>query len=117
MVNRPLILKWVDALNSGKYRQIRGFLRTDEGFDVLGVLCDVVDPEGWDVAKPYKCPRGTYYGYMYKNQLSTYILPPALVDDLGVEDNFCYWVVELNDKKTIDFENMANTLERLFLVS
>lgn len=36
-----------EALLSGKYTQIRGALRTDDGFSVLGVLCDLYCPSGW----------------------------------------------------------------------
>lgn len=32
---------WVEALRSGKYNQGKGFLKTDNGFCCLGVLCDI----------------------------------------------------------------------------
>jgi hypothetical protein len=48
MVNRELMLKWINALRSGDYPQIRGFLHTTEGLDALGVLCDVVDSHRFD---------------------------------------------------------------------
>lgn len=40
--------KWVAALRGGEYKQIRGSLRSESGFCCLGVLCDTVDPQGWD---------------------------------------------------------------------
>lgn len=39
--------KWVAALESGKYPQIRGALRSVVGYCCLGVLCDIVDPSEW----------------------------------------------------------------------
>ena len=39
--------KWLAALRSGKYRQARSVLRSRLGMCCLGVLIDVVDPEGW----------------------------------------------------------------------
>ncbi len=39
--------KWLEALRSGRYTQIKGQLRTDAGFCCLGVLCDLVAPEAW----------------------------------------------------------------------
>lgn len=45
--------RWVDALRSGKYQQGRGWLRASWDSDgihrycCIGVLCDVVDPKGW----------------------------------------------------------------------
>lgn len=38
---------WVKALRSGRYGQARKALRGDGCFCVLGVLLDVVDPDGW----------------------------------------------------------------------
>jgi len=34
--------RWLEALRSGKYKQTTGYLRDDDGFCCLGVLCDVV---------------------------------------------------------------------------
>lgn len=43
-----LVQKWVEALRSKRYKQCRGGLRnTVNEFCCLGVLCDVVYPEGW----------------------------------------------------------------------
>lgn len=41
--------KWIDALRSGKYLQIKGALRSRDGLGhcCLGVLCDLIDPAGW----------------------------------------------------------------------
>lgn len=42
--------KWIEALQSGKYAQGTGALRSEDGekFCCLGVLCDILDPGGWD---------------------------------------------------------------------
>lgn len=40
--------KWLEALRGGKYKQGKNVLRTaQDEFCCLGVLCDVVSPEGW----------------------------------------------------------------------
>ena len=43
---------WIKALRSGKYQQAHGSLKvvTPEGAKhcCLGVLCELVDPDGWD---------------------------------------------------------------------
>jgi hypothetical protein len=40
--------KWVEALRSGKYKQAEGVLRDEDGsMCCLGVLCDILAPEGW----------------------------------------------------------------------
>ena len=53
-MNKEIKDKWVTALRSGKYKQTTGALRRvtadgESGFCCLGVLCDVVDPDGWDM--------------------------------------------------------------------
>lgn len=39
--------RWLAALRSGTYAQGQGNLRDATGFCCLGVLCDLVDPDGW----------------------------------------------------------------------
>jgi hypothetical protein len=42
--------KWLEALRSGKYQQAKGVLRDRTGaMCCLGVLCDVIRPDGWEV--------------------------------------------------------------------
>lgn len=40
-------VKWIDALKSGDYDQVEGALQKDDGYCCLGVLCTLVDPDGW----------------------------------------------------------------------
>lgn len=47
-MNQELKDRWVTALLSDKYTQGRGRLQTnDNKFCCLGVLCDILQPEGW----------------------------------------------------------------------
>ena len=39
--------RWIGALLSGRYRQGKGKLRRGDEFCCLGVLLDVLDPDGW----------------------------------------------------------------------
>lgn len=39
---------WLTALRSGKYEQTKETLRDNNGFCCLGVLCDILDPGGWN---------------------------------------------------------------------
>lgn len=43
----PRQLAWIEALESGRYRQTDGKLRRDTGFCCLGVLCDLYDESLW----------------------------------------------------------------------
>lgn len=59
----PIKRKWLAALRSGKYKQGTNGLRTNSlrspwrkpfsSFCCLGVLADVVDPEGWQIKRPH----------------------------------------------------------------
>jgi len=40
-VKYNIMKRWVKALRSGKYKQIRGALNNGKGFCCLGVLCDI----------------------------------------------------------------------------
>lgn len=40
--------KWLEALRSGKYAQTQKALNDGQGFCCLGVLCDLMNPDGWD---------------------------------------------------------------------
>lgn len=43
---------WIKALRSGKYEQGVGYLQTLDGkYCCLGVLCDIMDPNSWEVTK------------------------------------------------------------------
>lgn len=48
MMNQELKSKWTAALRSGEYKQGQYRLRqTDNSYCCLGVLCNIVNPEGW----------------------------------------------------------------------
>lgn len=46
-MDAQLKAKWVKALRSGEYKQGRHYLRSNEHFCCLGVLCNLVDPSKW----------------------------------------------------------------------
>ena len=48
---------WLEALRSGRYTQTKQFLRNDDAFCCMGVLCDVLDPKVW--SDNYWCERGS----------------------------------------------------------
>jgi hypothetical protein len=41
-VNKEAMQQWIDVLRSGKYKQIQGMMRNEEGFCALGVGQEVV---------------------------------------------------------------------------
>lgn len=109
MVNRALMGAWVAALKSGDYPEDRGFLKTDKGYDALGVLCQLSNPDGWTKTKT------GLNQFHYEDDYSTYRLPDPLRTALGVEANFDYYMVELTDKKCLSHKDIANLLENTYL--
>jgi len=47
-MNQEIKTQWIKALRSGKYSQTTETLQDSTGFCCLGVLCDVIDPTGWN---------------------------------------------------------------------
>lgn len=75
--------RWVEALRSGKYRQGREALRTrvvEEGqikgyvYCCLGVLCDLIEPNGWDEAQNWY-PEDPEGDCIYSASLMFELLP------------------------------------------
>lgn len=50
MLDKNIKARWIKALRSRKYQQAQGRLREmDIGYCCLGVLCDVIEPRGWEL--------------------------------------------------------------------
>lgn len=68
--------KWVAALRSGDYKQGQLALRHgDDKFCCLGVLCDVVDPNGW--------VESGLGNYLHADGQGSY-LPPSIAERVGL---------------------------------
>ena len=95
--------KWIEALRSGKYDQATGKLRNTSGFCCLGVLCDVIDPEGWedddDIGDGYQ-----YRGYSSKPST-------AILDMVGLRGDDVRRYVRMNDEETQTFLDIADKIE------
>jgi len=109
-MNPQIKQKWVSALRSGDYQQGRSYLRTDNGFCCLGVLCDLYGKENnveWNLANN---------GHNYKFQDKESHLPPSVVGWAGVEDSNPYvnggigTLSGLNDKG-FTFNEIAGLIE------
>lgn len=100
--------EWIAALRSGKYTQLRRALhKPNEGHCCLAVLCDLVDPKGWQQfngdlyfvmrEEPYieedeygePEPSGEY--------TSEDALPEKLREKLGISASAERHLIEMND--------------------
>lgn len=105
-MDRELKAKWIKALRSGKYRQGHGYLNEGGNFCCLGVLCDVVDPDGWTddyltVTKGHRLSRGHR------------LLSQSTKESLGIMDHASK-LMDMNDgtnEVTKSFVEIADYIE------
>lgn len=105
-MNAEVKQKWIDALRSGKYNQTKGCLHDNTGYCCLGVLCDVVDPNGWDKGDGF---RETIWNY--KEEVDDLLLPPTLVEDLDIDEDAPVELSDMNDNGT-PFAEIADYIDK-----
>ena len=89
-MNPELKAKWLDALQSGKYKQGHSRLRNaDDTYCCLGVLHDVAYPGDWELDKNKVC-------YMARNN-ATAMLSPEESIEIGIETFALWHLCDLND--------------------
>lgn len=125
-MNPEIKKKWVDALRSGKYTQGRGYLRDENNrFCCLGVLCDVLAPEGWtETVEDPDYDGDEYRGYYaFIEQLPeacnheevkyTTHLPHGIRKVCEVENQFAAQdqLIDMNDEKRASFHEIADWIE------
>jgi hypothetical protein len=104
--------EWIARLRANTDKQGFGVLRSLDGcFCALGVLCDVVDPNGWDQNPQYgtKEFRGKY----------SFLPPEDVLIAAGLkrrEDKILRAVGTWNDRDRLSFPEIADRIEALFAV-
>jgi hypothetical protein len=93
-MNSQIKQKWVSALRSGEYQQCRGYLRTDNGFCCLGVLCDLYGKEN-----NVEWQHNEVDGYLYEKHST--VLPLSVMEWADV------------DGRSADICNRTETLAKL----
>jgi hypothetical protein len=102
--------KWIAALRSGRYKQVTGRLRRENGHCCLGVLCDILNPDGWE-----EINNG--YSFQYQGICSSAELPDNIPPLLGLESiNTNIYLkdislIALNDHKGYSFKQIADYIE------
>ena len=108
-MNPQIKQKWVDALRSGEYQQCRGYLRKEDGFCCLGVLCDLYIKEN-----NVEWQHNEVDDYFYENH--SFIPPSSVVEWSGIADSNPFVNDEidtlggLNDKG-FTFNEIADVIE------
>ncbi len=76
-MNPNLKAQWLKALRSGEYRQGEFRLRDGGQYCCLGVLCDIIDPDGWE---------GDIFHDRHNRESSSNVVPVSMALDLfGLE--------------------------------
>jgi hypothetical protein len=118
MINKKLIKKWIKVLRSRKYKQGTGALRTHgptecsvDRFCCLGVLCDIIDPAGWESTRYFK---NYIVEYNSQEDCSESYLPPDYLKKIGLTRNEEEQLIGMNDNGK-KFHEIANYLEKKYL--
>lgn len=96
--------QWLVALRSGRYQQTKSRLRDETGFCCLGVLCDVIEPDGWRDDVDY-----AFYGCSDGDLVKS--MPPPRITEKAKIYNVDGQLSEFNDVGH-SFAEIADWIER-----
>lgn len=113
-MNNPLMVKWIAALRSGKYKQGRGRLRDGDAYCCLGVLCDISGMGEWvedasGSTTSFRTITGESLGAS---------VPYMLAERAGFGREFGklpHELMKMNDNWHESFDEIANFLESTFI--
>lgn len=113
-MNPHIKAKWVYDLKSGIYKQGKGFLKNNDKFCCLGVLCDIHQQEKSNTTwvDNFRISGESYFGSLM--DLPFEVMSWAWLtsnDPLTKEGRFGTRLSELNDKD-FDFIRIAHIIER-----
>ncbi len=126
-MQKELKTKWIEALRSGEYHQATGLLRSENtvdgspmGYCCLGVLCDVVDSDGWTPERDeWETAEGDVEegGLLYFHKLGAEsngegdtLLLTAWAEEQGLDPDLISELTSLNDGGN-DFTFIADVIE------
>lgn len=140
MANQENVRKWVEALRSGEYQQGKGHLTVldadgNKFYCCLGVACEVsgvTEPAGQvespNTGDPILAWKGTLaYEAEHDGDDSLFFPPQEVLDWLGIDEYNPVLVLgpelgydaeasDANDTRNMTFEQIADAIERTYLV-
>lgn len=117
-IDEKQFMKWIKALRSGKFKQGKGALQTEQGYCCLGVACAVLIPEG---RQEISCKM--LEGEMPRDQPQSPDWLKDISNDFvqrqiraqrgysGAEQS----LTGLNDSTAADFDEIADLLELVYV--
>jgi hypothetical protein len=88
---------WVDALRSGKYKQVQGYLHKADGYCCLGVLCDVMGVLSSDHLQTKLEKDTEVHSYFYKDSKMTEDLSREFMLEVGLSPDEADTLMAMND--------------------
>ena len=111
---RPSVkTRWIRALRSDKYKQTTSILRDGpgEGYCCLGVLCDIIDPEGWGAESDDYDYEDYESKWTYKGDVEEDTLPVSLRKRLNIENQHVETLINMNDTENKSFTEIADWIQ------
>ena len=106
-MDQELKQRWLEALRSGEYLQGTDRLRNGNTFCCLGVLCDIVDPNGW--ASPNEMGDRMYVNTEDLTNCE-FEVPKTLADKIKLKNEHQVYLSNINDHGS-SFEEIADWIE------
>jgi hypothetical protein len=106
-MNPELKTKWVKALRSGKFAQVEGYLKTENGFCCLGVLAEIY---GCTVTPKSSEPGGETHIDGYVPNGGGELLPDDLANHIGITFVQQEYYAGMNDESNT-FAQIADDIE------
>jgi hypothetical protein len=116
MANKENMLKFVEALESGEFKQTKGVLRKDDCHCALGVACELY-ARSTGKAKWGKDDDNSTYEFKTDHWSLSYTVPPVIWKFLGLSGFEVDEIVEMNDGKEDQktFSEIAKVLRDKYL--
>lgn len=108
MMNPKIKEMWIEALESGKYKQGYGQLEKDNQFCCLGVLCQVAIQNGVKIERKIDDLTGNMVYDKNDSILPNVVANWANIDNAPYIDGACAW--NLNDSDKLTFAEIAKRL-------
>lgn len=106
--------RWLEALESGKYKQGYSKLRSKQlEFCCLGVLCDIIAPDGWETSESH-CHSFGPLGYYLHYEDSPEEVRELFGTDKETFDHNMLRFGHLNDGEHFSFTQIAEVIRHFF---
>ncbi len=108
-MNKAYKEKWLKALIFGDYKQGKRALRTDNKYCCLGVICNVINPNGWVRGKNFDSHN--QYAFISNKFRSASVLPENVSIRIGLSSAAMDKLTDMNDKGK-DFKEIATWIDK-----